>query len=54
MLIEDEVGSNHILPSLDDLAPNTMDELKEDSILQKKVYATRRDEIELRLVRLKG
>jgi len=54
MLTKDEVGSNQILPSLDDVAPNTMDELKEDSILQKKVCAIRRVEIELWLVVLKG
>jgi len=54
ILIEYEVGLDHILPSLDDLAPNTMDELKEDSILQNKIGATRRDDTELYLVGLKG
>jgi len=53
MLTKDEVGSNHILPSLNDLDSNTMDELKEDSILQKKVCATRRHETKLRLAGLK-
>jgi len=53
MLIEDEGSLDQIFPSLDDLAPNTMDELKEDSILQKKVQVTRRGQIELWLVGLK-
>ena len=52
MLIEDEEGLDHILWSIDDLAPNTMDELKEDTILEKKVHAIRRGEIELWLVGL--
>lgn len=54
MLIEDEGGSNQILPSIEDLAPNTMDELKEDTILENKDHAIRRGEIELWLVGLKG
>jgi len=54
MLTEDEASLDQILPSLDDLAHNTMDELKEDSILQNKVHAIRRDEIGLWLVGLKG
>ena len=54
MLIEDEASLDQIFPFLDDLAPNTMDELKEDSILQNKVPNTRRGEIELWLVGLKG
>jgi len=54
ILTKDELDSDHILPSIDELAPNTMDELKEDSILQKKVHAIRRCEIELWLVGLKG
>lgn len=33
MLTKDEVGSYHIFPSLDDLTPNNMDDLKEDYIL---------------------
>ena len=45
MLIEDEVGSYQILPSIDDLPPNIMDECKEDTILEKKVHAIRRCEI---------
>jgi len=54
MLTEDKAGLDHILPSIDDLAPNTMDEIKEDTILQKKVHAIRRDEIDLWLIGLKG
>jgi len=54
MLTKDEVGTNYILLSLDELVPNTIDELKEDSILQKKVRAIRRDETKLWLVGLKG
>ena len=53
MLTKDEVGLDQILPSIDDLASNTMDELKEDTILEKKVHAIRRGEIELWLVGLK-
>lgn len=33
MLGKDEASSNQILSSLDDLVHNTMDELKDDSIL---------------------
>lgn len=33
MLTKDEVAINNILPSLNDLVPHTMDEIKEDSIL---------------------
>ena len=33
MLFEDEASIDQILSSIDDLAPNTMDELKEDTIL---------------------
>ena len=44
MLTEDEVGSDQILSSIDDLVHNTMDELKEETILQKKVHATKRGE----------
>ena len=33
MLTKDEVGLDQILPFIDDLAPNTMDEFKEDTIL---------------------
>lgn len=33
MLTKDEVGSDQIFPSIDELAPNTMDKLKKDSIL---------------------
>jgi len=54
MLKKDEAGLDLIFPSLDDIAPNTMDELKEDSILQNKVHAIRRGEIEMWLVGLKG
>jgi len=54
MMTEDEASLDQIFPSLNDLTPNTMDELKEDSILQKKVYVTRKGEIELWLVGLKG
>ena len=54
MLTEDEVGSYLILPSIDDLAINTMDELKEDIILEKKVHGIRRGETKLCLVGLKG
>jgi len=53
MLTKDEAGLDQVLPSLDDLAPNTMDEFKEDSILQKKVRATRRGETELWLIGFK-
>ena len=53
MLIEDKAGLDQILPSIDDLAPNTMDELKEDTILQKKVHITRRGATQLCLVGLK-
>ena len=42
ILTKDEAGSDHILLSLYDLAP------KEDSILQKKVCATTRDEINIK------
>lgn len=41
-------------PSLYDLAPDTMDELKEDSILQKNICATKRGDTESWLVGLKG
>ena len=54
MLIEDEVDSDQILPSINDLALNTMDKLKEDTILERKVHAIRRDDIELGLVECKG
>jgi len=54
MLTKDEAGSDPILLSLNELAPNTIDELKEDSILQNKVRAIRRGEIKLWLVGLKG
>lgn len=36
MFTEEKVGPDQILPSLNDLSPNTMDEIKEDYILQKK------------------
>lgn len=54
MLTKDEAGLDQILPSIDDLAPNTMDEPKEDTILENKVHAKWKDEIELWLVGLKG
>jgi len=54
MLSANEVGIDQILPSFDDLASHNMDELKEDSMLQNKVHATRRGETKLWLVGLKG
>jgi len=54
MLTKDEVGSDQIISSIDDLAPNTMDGLKEDTILHKKVRATRKNVVEMWLVGLKG
>jgi len=54
ILIEDEASPNQILPSIDGLASKTMYELKEDTILEKNIHATRRGEIELWLVGLKG
>ena len=54
MLIEDEASSDQILPSIDDLTPNTMDELKVDTMLEKKVHDTRRGDTKLWLVEFKG
>jgi len=54
MLIEDEAGLDQILPYIGNLAFDTMDELKEDTLLKNKIHATRRGEIELWLVGLKG
>jgi len=53
MLTKYEAYSDQNFPYLDELSPNTMDKVKEYFILQKKICAIRRGEIELWLVGFK-
>jgi len=53
-MINVEVEVVQVLPSIEELEPSTMYELKEDSILQKKGHTTMSGQQEVWLVRLKG
>jgi len=54
MITEDEATIGEVLPSIKDIAPNIIDELKEDFVLHKKVYTTRKGQEEIWFVGLKG
>ena len=54
MLTKVEKKVSQVMPSIDNLSLNTMNELYKDSILQNKVHTTRRGDKEIWLVRFKG
>jgi len=52
-LIEDPEEQSH-LPSVDDLLPKYLNELQEDTVLDRKVRTTHRGDVEYLIIGLKG
>ena len=52
-LIEDPEEQRQ-LPSIDDLLPEYLNELQEDTVLDRKVMTTRREDVEYLIIGLKG